>query len=300
MDQRTFHPLKQEEVLGGFDPAHYVTTRLWATAADGAQVPVSVVHRRELRLDGRNPCFLRGYGSYGATTETYFDANRLSLLERGFVFAMAHIRGGGEMGRAWYEQGKMLHKKNTFTDFIAAAEHLVQQNYTAPKQIVIAGRSAGGLLMGAVTNLRPDLFAGVIAGVPFVDVVSTMQDASVPLTAMEYDEWGNPADPDQYTYMRSYSPYDNVEDKAYPHLLVTTGWNDPRVQYWEPAKWVAKLRTLRHNPNWVLLKTNMAAGHGGASGRYDRLREIAFEYAFVLDALGREKVKGGRGDKVKG
>jgi oligopeptidase B len=283
MDQRTRQLRQQDEVLGGYDPANYVTARLWATAADGIQVPISIVHRKELQLNGNNPTLLRGYGAYGITWDPGFDANRISLLDRGFVWGLAHIRGGSELGRSWYLNGKLLHKKNTFADFIACAEHLIRQGYTSAQKLVIHGRSAGGLLMGAVTNMRPDLFAGVIAGVPFVDVISTMLDASIPLTAMEYDEWGDPRNREQYDYIRSYSPYDNLEDKVYPRILATAGFNDPRVQYWEPAKWVAKLRTLPHNGNSILLKTNMAAGHSGASGRYDYLKELAFEYAFILD-----------------
>jgi oligopeptidase B len=290
LNERALQPRKQEQIHG-YDPAQYETHRLWATAPDGVQVPISLVHRRGLTLDGRNPTLLRGYGAYGASWDANFDAKRISLLERGFVFALAHIRGGSELGREWYEQGKLLQKKNTFTDFIACAEALIAQGYTAPDRLVIYGRSAGGLLMGAVTNLRPDLFAGVIAGVPFVDVISTMLDASIPLTAQEYDEWGNPADLAHYAYMRSYSPYDNVVDQPHPHLLITAGFNDPRVLYHEPAKWTAKLRTLRHNPNRVLLKTNMGAGHSGSSGRYDALAETAFEYAFILDAIDRPPVR---------
>lgn len=286
MDEGVLHLRKRDEVLGGYDPANYVSTRLWATAADGVQTPISLVHRKEVQLDGTNPLLLRGYGAYGATWDPGFEANRVSLLDRGFVWAVAHIRGGSEMGRSWYLDGKLLHKMNTFTDFIACAEHLIAQGYTSPQKLVIYGRSAGGLLMGAVTNLRPDLFAGVIAGVPFVDVLSTMIDPSIPLTAMEYDEWGDPHIPEQYGYMRAYSPYDNVEDRAYPQILATAGFNDPRVQYWEPAKWVAKLRTLQRNPSRILLKTNLAVGHSGASGRYNRLRETAFEYAFLLDVVG--------------
>ena len=261
--------------------------RLWATADDGTQVPISLLARRTLQLDGNNPLLLRGYGAYGVSSDVHFDSNAISLLERGFVIAIAHIRGGSELGRAWYEAGKLGAKKNTFTDFICCAEYLIEQGYTSPRQLVILGRSAGGLLMGAVTNMRPDLFAGVIAGVPFVDILSTMLDPTIPLTAQEYEEWGDPNDPVHYAYMRSYSPYDNIEDKAYPQLLITAGLNDPRVQYWEPAKWVARLRTLQQNPNRVLLRTNMAAGHGGASGRFDHLHEIAFEYAFLLDVVGR-------------
>jgi oligopeptidase B len=285
MTTRTLY-LRKRQVVHNYDREAYESHRTWATAADGVQVPISLVHRKGLVLDGQNPTLLYGYGSYGATWDAFFDAKRISLLERGFVFALAHIRGGSEMGRSWYERGKLLYKKNTFTDFIACAEQLVALGYTSPQRLLCLGRSAGGLLMGAVANLRPDLFAGIVAGVPFVDVISTMLDASIPLTAQEYEEWGNPADPDYYAYMRSYSPYDNVEDKVYPHLLVTAGLHDPRVQYWEPAKWVAKLRRLNNNPNRVLLKTNLAAGHSGASGRYDALSETAFEYAFMLDVVG--------------
>ncbi len=286
MDTRAFDLKKREEILGGYDPTRYHTARLWATAPDGVQVPISLVHRKDLRLDNQNPTWLNGYGSYGISREPWFNANIISLLERGFVIALAHIRGGGEMGRHWYEEGKLLKKKNSFTDFIACAEQLIQQGYTSPAKLLISGRSAGGLLMGAVTNMRPDLFAGVIAGVPFVDVIHTMADASIPLTVGEYDEWGNPADPTFYAYMKSYSPYDNVMAQAYPNILATAGLNDPRVQYWEPAKWVAKLRALKTDNRRLLLKTNMGAGHSGASGRYDYLREVAFEYAFMLDVLG--------------
>lgn len=288
MATRTLHQRKVQ-IVRGYDPTAYETHRLWATAPDGAQVPISLVHRKGLVLDGQNPTVLYGYGAYGATWDAFFDARRISLLERGFVFALAHIRGGSDLGRAWYEAGKLLHKKNTFTDFIACAEHLIAHGYTSPQRLIILGRSAGGLLMGAVTNLRPDLFAGVVAGVPFVDVLSTMLDASIPLTAQEYEEWGDPADPEYYAYMRSYSPYDNVADRSYPQLLVTAGLNDPRVQYWEPAKWVARLRWMKNNPNRVLLKTNLAAGHSGASGRYDALHEMAFEYAFMLDVVGNSE-----------
>ncbi len=286
MDTRVLEVKKRRAILGNYDPSLYQTRRLWANAADGVQVPISVVHRKGIRLDGDHPLLLSGYGAYGANNDLGFNANALSLLERGFVVATAHIRGGGEMGRQWYEDGKLLHKKNTFTDFIACAEHLIAQGYTVPPKLVIRGRSAGGLLMGAVTNMRPDLFAGVIAGVPFVDVINTMLDPSIPLTVSEFEEWGNPTDQQFYAYMKSYSPYDNLTAQAYPHLLVTAGLNDPRVQYWEPAKWVAQLRTLKTDQNQLLLKTNMAAGHGGASGRYDYLREIAFEYAFILNILG--------------
>jgi oligopeptidase B len=241
-----------------------------------------------LRRDGSNPALLYGYGSYGASMDPTFSSNRISLIDRGFVFAIAHIRGGGEMGRPWYESGKFLNKKNTFSDFIACAEHLMAEGYTSSDRLTIQGGSAGGLLMGAVTTMRPDLFAVVVAQVPFVDVVNTMLDDSIPLTVIEYEEWGNPKDKAYYDYMLSYSPYDNIQRTAYPHMLITAGLNDPRVQYWEPAKFTAKLRRMKTDDNRLLLKTNMGAGHGGASGRYDFLREIAFIYAFILDTLGVE------------
>ena len=286
MDARTRELKKQEEVLGGYDPSLYQSERIFATASDGTKVPVSMVYKKGMVRDGRNPVFLYGYGSYGSSTEPSFSSNRLSLLDRGFIFAIAHIRGGQEMGRYWYDQGKLLHKKNTFTDFIACADHLVAEEYTSSDGLVIYGGSAGGLLMGAVTNMRPELFRVVIAKVPFVDVINTMLDASIPLTTIEYEEWGNPNDKEFFDYMLSYSPYDNTEAKDYPNILITAGLNDPRVQYWEPAKWTARLRALKTDKNLLLLKTNMGAGHGGASGRYDYLKEIAFEYAFVFDMLG--------------
>ncbi len=278
--------LKRTEVLGEFDPSLYHTERLFAKAPDGVEVPVSLVHRRDIRLDGGNPALLYGYGSYGHSIDPIFSSNILSLLDRGFVYAIAHIRGGEEMGRAWYEQGKFLNKKNTFTDFISSAEMLIERGYTSPSRLSIKGGSAGGLLMGAVINMRPDLFASVIANVPFVDVVNTMSDPSLPLTVGEYEEWGNPGDKVFYEYIRSYSPYDNVAAQEYPNILVTAGLNDPRVSYWEPAKWVAKLRVLKTDDNLLLLKTDMGAGHGGPSGRYDYLRDLAFEYAFLLLTLG--------------
>lgn len=281
--------LKQEEILGGFDSKNYRTERLYAPARDGVRVPISLVYRKGLRKDASRPLLLYGYGSYGASTDAAFNAPMISLLDRGFTYGMAHIRGGQEMGRQWYEDGKLLKKKNTFTDFIDCAEYLVREGYTRPERLFARGGSAGGLLMGAVVNLRPDLFKGMIAHVPFVDVINTMLDGSIPLTTSEYDEWGNPNDKTYYDYMLSYSPYDNVEAKAYPHLLVTTGLHDSQVQYWEPAKWVARLRTLKTDRNRLVLKTNMEAGHGGASGRYQRYREIAFEMAFVLDLVGINK-----------
>jgi oligopeptidase B len=285
---RTWTVRKQMEVMGGYDPSRYRSERLFARAPDGVLVPISLVYRAPLETDGRRPLLLSGYGAYGLSYEPVFSSNTLSLLDRGFIAAIAHVRGGEELGRAWYEAGRLRLKRNSFTDFIAAAEHLIDHGYTSPRGLVISGGSAGGLLMGAVTNLRPDLFRAVLAEVPFVDVVNTMLDASLPLTVIEYDEWGDPNDPHAYSYIRSYSPYDNVEAKDYPHMLVTAGLNDPRVAYWEPAKWTAKLRAMKTNGNRLLLRTNMGAGHGGASGRYDLLREVAFKYGFILDAVGIE------------
>jgi oligopeptidase B len=283
---RTWAVRKQLEVLGGYEASLYRSERLFASAPDGTSVPISLVYRMPLQLDGQRPLLLNGYGAYGLSYDPMFSSNTLSLLDRGFVIAIAHVRGGEEMGRAWYEQGRLLHKRSTFTDFIAVAEHLIASGYTGRDRLVINGGSAGGLLMGAVTNMRPDLFRAVLAEVPFVDVVNTMLDASLPLTVIEYDEWGNPNDRAAYEYIKSYSPYDNVEAKDYPHILVTAGLNDPRVAYWEPAKWTAKLRATKTDNNRLILRTNMGAGHGGASGRYDYLREVAFKYAFVLDVLG--------------
>lgn len=289
MDERTRELKKQDEVLGGYDPSLYKSERIFAEAADGTPIPISLVYKKGLSKDGKNPLLLYGYGSYGINSDPYFSSNRLSLLDRGFGYAIAHVRGGEEMGRMWYENGKLLHKRNTFTDFIACAEHLIGENYTASDKLIIQGGSAGGLLMGAVTNMRPELFEIVIAKVPFVDVVNTMLDASIPLTVIEYDEWGNPNEREFYDYIESYSPYDNVEAKEYPHILVTAGLNDPRVHYWEPAKWTAKLRALKTGDNRLLLRTEMGAGHAGPSGRYDYLKEIAFEYAFIFDLLGIDK-----------
>jgi oligopeptidase B len=283
--EHTWTIRKQTEVRA-YNASRYRSERLLASAPDGVQVPISVVYRVPLDTDGTRPLLLSGYGAYGLSYDPVFSSNTLSLLDRGFVVAIAHVRGGEEMGRAWYEAGRLLKKRSSFTDFIAAAEHLVSLGYTTPDRLVINGGSAGGLLIGAVTNLRPELFRAVLAEVPFVDVVNTMLDASLPLTVIEYDEWGNPHDPTAYSYIRSYSPYDNVDAKDYPHMLVTAGLNDPRVAYWEPAKWTAKLRATKTDKNRLLLRTNMGAGHGGASGRYDFLREIAFKYAFILDVLG--------------
>ena len=277
---------KEQEVLGGYDRSQYISKRLLATAKDGTQVPISMVYKQGVEPDGTNPLFLTGYGSYGVSYPASFSSIRLSLLDRGIIYAIAHIRGGQEMGRKWYEDGKFLKKKNTFTDFIACGEYLIKENWTASDRLVISGGSAGGLLMGAVVNMRPDLFKAVVADVPFVDVVTTILDESLPLTVIEWDEWGNPNDKTYYDYMKSYSPYDNVEAKDYPDMLILGGLNDTRVKYWEPAKWTAKLRELKTDNNILLLKTNMGAGHGGASGRYESLKETAFEYAFLLNRLG--------------
>jgi oligopeptidase B len=275
--------LKQQEVVGGHEPSDYHSERIWAKAEDGVLVPISLVYQKStFSKTGKNPVLLYAYGSYGYSMDAYFSSNRLSLLQRGFVFAIAHIRGGEDLGRAWYEEGKLLKKKNTFTDFIACAEHLIQQKYSSPAHLYAMGGSAGGLLMGAVINMRPDLFNGTIANVPFVDVVTTMLDESIPLTTGEFQEWGNPKEKEFYDYMLSYSPYDNVSAQAYPNLLITSGLHDSQVQYWEPTKWVAKLRELKKDQNLLLLFTNMEAGHGGASGRFNPLKEIALEYAFLL------------------
>lgn len=278
--------LKRQEVLGGYQPESYATERLMAPGYDGTLVPISLVYRKDTARTAATPLLLYGYGSYGASMEPAFNATRLSLLDRGFIYAIAHVRGGQELGRPWYEDGKLFRKMNTFTDFIACAEHLVRHHYTAPEKLFATGGSAGGLLMGAVANLRPDLFRGIVAAVPFVDVVTTMLDASIPLTTGEYDEWGDPNRPECYEYMLLYSPYDNVRAKDYPALLVTTGLHDSQVQYFEPAKWVARLRALKTDGNPLLLRTNMEAGHGGASGRFRRLEEVAFEYAFLLRLAG--------------
>ena len=277
--------MKQDEVVGGFDSSAYRTERLWATARDGTRVPISIVYPRELQRDGSSPLLLYGYGSYGASMDATFSSARLSLLERGFAYAIAHVRGGQELGRWWYEDGKLLRKKNTFTDFIDCAEYLVAEEYTSSDRLFAMGASAGGLLMGAVLNMRPDLFQGVVAHVPWVDVVTTMLDSSIPLTTSEYDEWGDPNDKKYYDTMLSYSPYDNVEAMDYPNLLVTTGLHDSQVQYWEPAKWVAKLRALKTDDNLLLFKTIMEAGHGGATGRFKRHKETALSYAFMLDLV---------------
>ena len=277
--------LKRQEVVGGYNPDDYITERKYAIARDGSSVPVSIVYKKGYELDGQSPLLLYAYGSYGYSMESTFRSSRLSLLDRGFAFAIAHIRGGEEMGRHWYEDGKMLNKKNTFFDFIDCGEYLISENYTSADKMFAMGGSAGGLLVGAVINYRPDLFKGAIAAVPFVDVVTTMLDESIPLTTGEYDEWGNPNEKVYYNYMLSYSPYDQVEAKDYPALLVTTGLHDSQVQYWEPAKWVAKLRDMKTDDNILLLQTNMDFGHGGASGRFEQYKETALEYAFMLMLL---------------
>ncbi len=284
--EKTWTVVKRDEIPSGYEADQYVTTRTYATAADGTLVPMSLVYKKDLKQDGNNPALLQGYGSYGYSYDPSFNANLISLLDRGFVIAIGHIRGGSEMGRAWYENGKMLNKKNTFTDFIACAEHLIAEKYTSKEKLAISGRSAGGLLVGACLTMRPDLFGAVVAAVPFVDVINTMSDPSIPLTTFEYDQWGNPDDEQYFDYILSYSPYDNIRETDYPHILITTGLNDPRVAFWEPAKFTARLREMRTNDNTVLLKTNFDAGHAGASGRYDFLKEIAFEYAFLIDKVG--------------
>ena len=301
MEKRTKTLLKRQEIVGGYNPEDYVTERLMAPSHDGVLVPISIVYKKAKAVEpvetpqtkgtgpstgsGTRPLVLYGYGSYGSSTDAYFSLARISLLDRGFIWAIAHIRGGEEMGRQWYDDGKMLNKKNTFLDFIACSEYLIKNGYTSPQQLFAMGGSAGGLLVGAVTNMRPELWKGVVAQVPFVDVVTTMLDESIPLTTGEYDEWGNPNEKKYYDYMLSYSPYDNVEAKDYPAMLITTGLHDSQVQYWEPAKWAAKLRALKTDNNPLYLKTEMDYGHGGASGRFEGYKEVALEYAFMLDLL---------------
>ena len=281
--------LKVEEVGDKFNRNDYQSERLWATVRDSARVPISLVYHKDLVKDGQNPLLIYGYGSYGYSMDPYFNAARLSLLDRGFVYAIAHIRGGAEMGRYWYEDGKLLKKRNTFNDFIDCAEFLVAQKYTQPEKLFAMGGSAGGLLMGAVVNMRPDLFKGIIAAVPWVDVVTTMLDETVPLTTAEFDEWGNPKDKKYYEYLLSYSPYDNVTAQNYPAMFVTTGLHDSQVQYFEPAKWVAKLRDLKTDDNFIVLDVDMESGHGGASGRFIRYKRTAKELAFMLYLLGMRK-----------
>jgi oligopeptidase B len=282
MDSKAKELKKRQEVIGGYNPEEYVTERMYATSRDGIKVPVSLVYKKGTEKSAETPLLLYAYGSYGNSIDAGFSSTRLSLLNRGFIYAIAHVRGGQEMGRQWYEDGKLFKKKNTFFDFIDCAEYLVKEKYTSPAHLFAEGGSAGGLLMGAISNLRPDLWRGIIADVPFVDVVTTMLDESIPLTTNEFDEWGNPKNKESYTYMKSYSPYDNVEKKDYPNMLVTTGLHDSQVQYFEPAKWVARLRTHKTDKNVLLLKTNMEAGHGGASGRFEYLKEVALQFAFMF------------------
>ena len=286
MDKRERRLLKRTDVLGGYDPTRYVSERLHAKASDGTPIPISIVYRKDVPRDGSNPLLLTGYGSYGISSNPGFSSNRVSLLDRGVVCAIAHVRGGGEMGKKWHDQGRMFAKKNTFTDFIAVAEHLIREKWTSKDRLAIEGGSAGGLLIGAVVNMRPDLFAAAIARVPFVDVINTMLDATLPLTVGEFEEWGDPRDREQYEYMKSYSPYDNIAARAYPAMLVKTSFNDSQVMYWEPAKYVARLREMKTDSNPLVFKVNMAGGHGGSSGRYDKLKEAAFDYAFLLTRLG--------------
>jgi oligopeptidase B len=282
--------LKQTEVLGGYDPSQYKSERIYATASDGTRIPISLVYKKSLTMDGKRPLLLQGYGAYGVPSNVSFSSNRLSLLNRGMICAIAHIRGGGEMGEVWHDQGKMMMKRNTFTDFIAAAEHLVAEKYTSSDRLVIQGGSAGGLLMGAVINMRPDLFKAAVVQVPFVDVINTMLDESLPLTVGEFQEWGNPKNKSEYDYMKSYSPYDNIAAKAYPNILVRTSLNDSQVMYWEPAKYVAKLRATKTDQNPLLFKIHLGGGgHGGVSGRYDALKDAAFDYAFILTQVGISK-----------
>ena len=289
MKTRERELMKRDEVLGDFDPGNYEAKRLWAEAEDGEKIPISMVYRKGVEQNSSNPTLLYGYGSYGYTRDAGFSSTRLSLLDRGFIYAIAHVRGSQYLGRQWYEDGKLLNKRNTFTDFNDCAEHLIKEGYTSPDHLYAMGGSAGGLLMGAIVNMQPELYNGVVAAVPFVDVVTTMLDESIPLTTGEFDEWGNPKEEKYYEYMLSYSPYDNVKEQEYPNMLVTTGLHDSQVQYWEPAKWVAKLRDHKTGDNLLLLHTNMEAGHGGASGRYEALREIAREYAFFFFLEGIEE-----------
>ncbi len=285
LDTGEWSLVKQEEIPTGYDISQYVSERIYATAADGSLIPISLVYKKDLVRDGNNPALLYGYGAYGAAIDADFNSRRFSLLDRGFVFAIGHIRGGSDLGRAWYEDGKLFNKKNSFNDFIACAEHLIKEGFTSKEKLAIEGASAGGLLVSACLTMRPDLFKAVIAKVAFVDVITTMSDPTIPLTTLEYDEWGNPEDFESYKYMLSYSPYDNVRPVEYPHMLITTGLNDPRVAYWEPAKFAAKLREIKTDNNLLLLQTNFSSGHAGASGRYDSLKEVAIDYAFLIDRL---------------
>jgi len=289
MESKEKKLLKEQPVLGEFDKKDYVTERIYATAGDGTKIPVSLVYKKGTKKDGTAPLLLYGYGSYGASMDASFSSSRLSLLNRGFVYAIAHIRGGQEMGRQWYEDGKLMKKINTFNDFIDCGKVLISEKYTSNGHLYAMGGSAGGLLMGAIVNMAPELWNGVVAQVPFVDVITTMSDPSIPLTTNEYDEWGNPDNKDAYLYMKSYSPYDNVAKKNYPNMLVTTGLHDSQVQYFEPAKWVARLRAMKTGNNLLLFKTQMEAGHGGTSGRFDRLKETALQYSFLMALEGITK-----------
>lgn len=277
---------KEQEVLGTFDKNDYIEERIWATAKDGVKVPMSIIYKKGMKKDGTNPFLQYAYGSYGYSMEPYFSTTRLTLLDRGFIYAIAHIRGGEDMGRQWYEDGKLLEKWNTFDDFIACSEHVIAEGYTSAEHLYAEGGSAGGLLMGVVVNKRPDLYNGVIAQVPFVDVMTTMLDDTIPLTTGEYDEWGNPNEKEYYDYMLSYSPLDNVAAQDYPNMYISTGLHDSQVQYWEPAKWIAKLRVMKTNDKQLYLDTNMEAGHGGASGRFEAIKEVAKEFAFMFDLEG--------------
>jgi len=289
LDTKERKLIKQQEILGGYDPEKYQSERIYAKAADGVEVPISLVYRKGLKIDGTAPLHMTGYGAYGSPSQPTFSSSRLSYLDRGIIFAIAHVRGGGDMGREWYDDGKLLKKKNTFSDFIACAEHLIKEKYAGRDKITISGGSAGGLLMGAVTNMRPDLFRAVIAAVPFVDVLNTMLDPGLMYTTQEYLEWGNPNEKVSYDYMKSYCPYTNVKAQNYPNILVRVGFNDPRVNYWEGTKWVCKIRGMKTNGSTILLKVNMAAGHAGSSGRYERLKEAAFDYAYILSQYGLNK-----------
>jgi oligopeptidase B len=286
MDTGTWETRKQDELPNGYDPQRYITERILAPAVDGKTIPISLVYRKDLKKNGKNPTLLHGYGAYGASSEASFNPNILSLLDRGFVYAIGHVRGGSELGYDWYEQGRLLNKRNSFTDFIACAEELIRQGFTSSEKLAISGSSAGGLLVGACMTMRPDLFRAVVCKVPFLDAVTSMSDPSIPLVTLEYDQWGDPADKEVFDYMLSYSPYDNIKAFRYPHILLTTGFNDPRVAYWEPAKFAARLRRLKLGDSLVLLQTDFNAGHGGATGRYDYLKEYVLEYAFLIDVLG--------------
>ncbi|MFA5713638.1 MAG: S9 family peptidase [Bacteroidales bacterium] len=289
MESGESEKLKEQEIPSGFNPENYTVERLWATAPDGVEVPMAIVYKKGLKRNGKNPALLYSYGSYGISSDVFFSTTAYSLIDRGFIFAIAQIRGGSDLGEQWYEDGKLLNKKNSFTDFIASAQKLIDEGYTSPTKLAAMGGSAGGLLVGAVANMRPDLFQTIVAQVPFVDVINTMLDTSLPLTTQEYEEWGNPTEEEYYRYILSYSPYDNIEEKEYPNILATGGLNDSQVGFHEPTKWVAKLREMKSNKNLVLLYMNMDSGHGGATGRYDRIRESAFEYAFILNRVGIEK-----------